>query len=306
MEPPTHVSVGGAVRPVTVEGVVSARGSGGGAAAGRLFVVSTPIGNMGDFSFRGVEVLRAAAVILAEDTRHTRLLLDRHGIHTPMQAYHDHNEERATPGVLARLAAGDDVALVSDAGTPLLSDPGARLVNAAIVAGVAVVPVPGASAALAALVVSGLPAQPFTFVGFLARSGAQRTRQLDGVAASPCTTVLYEAPGRLAGTLGAVAERVEEGRRAAVARELTKVHEEVRRGTVRELAAYYSEVGLKGEVVVVVAAAPARALNEAAARARARELRAQGQSVRDVAQALAREFDAGRNVAYRMAQDESI
>ena len=270
---------------------------------GRLFVVSTPIGNMGDFSFRGVQTLRDAALVLAEDTRHTRHLLDRYEIDTPMQAYHEHNEAKQTPRVLERLRAGDDVALVSDAGTPLVSDPGARLVAAALDADLAVVPVPGASALLAALVASGIPAEPFTFFGFLPRSGSERAQRLVEVAQSPWTTVLYEAPGRVVDTLSAVAERAGGTRSAAVCRELTKLHEEVRRGTLDELAAYYTETPPRGEIVIVIAGAPAPMLDEPAMRARARELRAQGHSVRDTAAELAREFGAPRNLAYRVARD---
>ena len=275
----------------------------GGTTPGRLYVVSTPIGNMGDFSFRGVETLRHAALVLAEDTRHTRHLLDRYQIVTPMQPYHEHNEARQTPRLIERLQGGDDLALVSDAGTPLVSDPGARLVRAAIEAGVAVVPVPGASAMLAALVASGLPAEPFTFHGFLPRSGADRAPRLVAVAQSPFTSVLYEAPGRVVDTLSAVAERAGDGRPAAVARELTKIHEEVRRGTLAELVAYYSETPPKGEVVIVIAGAPAPVLDESALRERARDLRSQGYSVRDTAAELAREFNAARNLAYRVARD---
>ncbi|HVA56531.1 MAG: 16S rRNA (cytidine(1402)-2'-O)-methyltransferase [Gemmatimonadaceae bacterium] len=278
---------------------------GGGAVVvpGRLFVVSTPIGNMGDFSFRGVETLRAVALVLAEDTRHSRHLLDRYDIATPTQAYHEHNEAKLTPRILERLQRGDDVALVTDAGTPLVSDPGARLVRAAIDAGIAVVPVPGASALLAALVVAGFPAEPFTFFGFLPRGGADRARRLVEMVQSPFTVVLYEAPARVFDTLTALADRAGPARLAAVGRELTKLHEEVRRGTLAELAAYYSETPPKGEVVIVVAGAPAPVLDEAALRERARELRAQGYSVRDTAAELTRELDAPRNLAYRMAQD---
>lgn len=258
---------------------------------------------MGDFSFRGVEVLQSVSVVLAEDTRHSRHLLERYAIATPMRAYHEHNEARQVPRVLTELAAGQDVALVSDAGTPLVSDPGARLVRAAIDAGYAVVPVPGASAVLAALVASGLPAQPFTFIGFLARSGAERTRQLALVSESPVTVVLYEAPGRVAATLQALVERTEATREAVVARELTKVHEEVRRGTLAELAAYYSGTPPKGEVVLVIAGAPPRAPDASELVARARELRGQGYSARDTAAALVREFAAPRNEAYRLAQE---
>ena len=138
---------------------------------GRLFVVSTPIGNMGDFSFRALETLRAVALVLAEDTRHSRHLLDRYEIATPLAPYHEHNEAKATPRLVERMKAGEDLALVSDAGTPLLSDPGARLVQAAVEAGISVVPVPGASALLSALVASGLSADRFTFFGFLPRKG---------------------------------------------------------------------------------------------------------------------------------------
>ncbi len=283
--------------------MTQAGGGGDGTAPGRLFVVSTPIGNMGDFSFRGVETLRQVSVVYAEDTRHSRHLLDRYALTTPLAAYHEHNEAKLTPRIVERLLGGESVALVSDAGTPLLSDPGARLVQAAIAAGVPVVPVPGASALLAALVTAGLPAEPFTFFGFLPRGGAERAQRLVAVAQSPYTTVLYEAPGRVVDTLSAVAERAGADRQAAVARELTKLYEDVRRGTLAELVAYYAETPPKGEVVIVIAGAPAPVLDESALRERARELRGQGYSVRDTATELAREFDAARNLAYRVARD---
>ncbi|MHB2033514.1 MAG: 16S rRNA (cytidine(1402)-2'-O)-methyltransferase [Gemmatimonadaceae bacterium] len=283
--------------------MTEAGGGGDGNAPGRLFVVSTPIGNMGDFSFRGVETLRQVSAVYAEDTRHSRHLLDRYALTTPLVAYHEHNEAKLTPRIVERLLGGESVALVSDAGTPLLSDPGARLVQAAIAAGVPVVPVPGASALLSALVVAGLPAEPFTFFGFLPRGGAERAPRLVAVAQSPYTTVLYEAPGRVVDTLSAVAERAGADRPAAVARELTKLYEEVRRGTLAELVAYYAEPPPTGEVVIVFAGAPAPVLDESALRERARELRAQGYSVRDTATELAREFDAARNLAYRVARD---
>ncbi len=275
----------------------------GGATPGQLYVVSTPIGNMGDFSFRGVETLRHVALVLTEDTRHSRHLLERYDIVTPMQPYHEHNEAKQTPRLIERLLGGDDLALVSDAGTPLVSDPGARLVRAAIEAGIVVVPVPGASALLPALVASGLPAEPFTFHGFLPRGGADRAQRLVTVAQSPFTSVLYEAPGRVVDTLSAVAERAGPGRMAAVARELTKLHEELRRGTLAELVTYYSETPPRGEVVIVIGGAPPAVLDESALRERARDLRAQGYSVRDTAAELAREFDAARNLAYRVARD---
>ena len=272
--------------------------------AGRLFVVSTPICNMGDFSFRAVETLRNVATILAEDTRHSRRLLDRYEITTPVMAYHEHNEAKLTPRLVERLATGEDLALVTDAGTPLLSDPGARLVRAAADAGIAVVPVPGASALLAALVAAALPAERFTFFGFLPRRGREREAALDELLALRHTAVLYEAPNRVADTLAELDERGAGDRRAAVAREMTKQFEEVRRGTLAELRTYYEESPPRGEVVIVVAGAPEQVLPEELVRDRARALRASGLSVRDVSAALVRELGVARNLAYRVAGEE--
>jgi 16S rRNA (cytidine1402-2'-O)-methyltransferase len=272
---------------------------------GTLFIVSTPIGNMGDFSFRAVETLQSVATILAEDTRHTRHLLDRYEIRTPMVAYHEHNEARSTPPLVARLRAGESLALVSDAGTPLLSDPGARLVHAAIEAGVSVVPIPGASALLAALVASGLPAERFTFFGFLARRGRERGETLAAVTALPHTAVLYEAPSRVADTLRDLEEAGAADRSAVVAREMTKQFEEARRGTVGELRAYYEGMPPRGEVVILVAGKSEDAPEESRVRARARALREAGSSVRDVAALLVEELGVARNAAYRIAREVS-
>jgi len=274
--------------------------------SGRLFVVSTPIGNLGDFSYRGVDVLRSVRLILAEDTRHSRVLLDRYGVETPSTSHHEHNEARTTPKLVERLIAGDDLALITDAGTPLLSDPGQRLVQAAIAAGVTVVPVPGASAVLTALVASGLPADRFTFFGFLPRKGKERRQTLDEIASSPHTAILYEAPGRVAESLRELAERGGAGTRSAVvARELTKQFEELRRGTLESLSAYYSDTPPRGEVVIVIAGAPAEVLDEKALHDEARALRESGMSVKDVAGALVKR-GASRNVAYRIAQTAEI
>lgn len=274
-------------------------------AAGQLFIVSTPIGNMGDFSFRAVETLRAVELVLAEDTRHSRHLLDRHGIATPLQPYHEHNEARSTPVLVAKLLDGASMALVSDAGTPLLSDPGERLVRAAIEAGVRVVPVPGASALLAALVVAGLDASRFTFFGFLPRKGRERDEALRDVVASRWTLVLYEAPARVEDTLDDLARAGLSTRRVVVARELTKQFEDIRRGTAGELAAYYRESPPRGEVVMVIEGVGAPpAADEADVRARARSLRADGLGARDTAARLVEEFEVPRNAAYRIAQEE--
>lgn len=278
--------------------------SGAGAAApGVLHIVSTPIGNLGDLSPRAVDVLRGVAAILAEDTRHTRILCDRFEIRTPLLAYHEHNEAQATPGLVARLRGGESFALVSDAGTPLLSDPGSRLVRAAIDAGVAVSPVPGPSALLAALVGSGLGADRFTFYGFLPRKGGERTRTIAEIAALPHTAVLYEAPGRVGETLRALADAGAGDRATVVARELTKQYEEFRRGTVAELAGYYEEREPRGEVVLVVAGAVEAAPDEAELRARAAALRAEGMSARDVTRVLMETAHAPRNLAYRIAHE---
>lgn len=270
---------------------------------GTLHIVSTPIGNLGDLSPRAVEVLRAVAAILAEDTRHTRTLAERFDIRTPMVAYHEHNEAKATPGLVARLLDGQSLALVSDAGTPMLSDPGSRLVRAAIEAGVPVSPVPGASALLAALAAAGLPTDRFTFYGFLARKGGERTRTIADVAALPHTAVLYEAPGRVGETLADLAEAGAGAREAVVARELTKQYEEFRRGTVAELAEYYREHDARGEVVLLVGGAPTVVADEASLRERAAALKAEGMSARDVMRVLMESAHAPRNLAYRIAHE---
>ena len=276
---------------------------GAGEADGTLYVVSTPIGHMGDFSFRAVETLKSVAAVLAEDTRHTRHLLDRYAIGTPLLAYHEHNEARATPALVARLRGGESFALVSDAGTPLLSDPGARLVQAAAEAGVRVSPVPGASALLAALVACGLDVDRFTFLGFLARKGPDRREAIASVVESRITVVLYEAANRVAGTLAELAESGAGERETVVARELTKQYEELRRGTLVQLAAYYAQSPPRGEVVIVIAGRTPTAASEELLRARANALRAEGRSAREVAAALSAELGAPRNVAYRLAHE---
>jgi 16S rRNA (cytidine1402-2'-O)-methyltransferase len=258
---------------------------------------------MGDFSFRAVEVLKAVDIVLAEDTRHSRHLLDRYDIATKTSAYHEHNEAKATPALVERLAKGESMALVTDAGTPLLSDPGARLVAAAIAAGIPVVAVPGASALLTALVTSGLPSEKFTFFGFLERSGSARKGALAELGALEHTAVLYEAPSRVAATLGDLAQAGMGGRPASVARELTKQFEEVRRGTVAELATYYHDEAPRGEVVIVVGGAPRIVADDATIRARVQALRGEGHSARDTAAIVAKELGVSKNVAYRMAHE---
>jgi 16S rRNA (cytidine1402-2'-O)-methyltransferase len=272
---------------------------------GTLYVVATPIGNLEDVTQRALAVLREAGLVLAEDTRRTRVLLDRYGIPGRPVSLHAHNETARTQQVLAALGEGRAVALVSDAGTPLVSDPGERLVARAIADGHDVVPVPGPSALLAALVASGLPAGAFTFVGFLPRKAGERARRLAELARRPETLVLYESPRRLGALLAELAAAFGE-RRACVARELTKLHEELARGTLAELAARFAD-GARGEVTLVVegAALAAEPAGEDALRERVREGLAAGLSARDLAAKLARETGAPRRTLYALALEES-
>ena len=210
-----------------------------------------------------------------------------------------------TPGLVARLRGGEDLALISDAGTPLLSDPGARLVSAALDAGVVVTPIPGASALLSALVASGINSERFTFYGFLPRKGRDRTSTLAELASLPHTAIVYEAPTRLAETLTELEALGAGERKIAVAREMTKQYEEVRRGTVSTLRAYYENTPPRGEVVIVIAGAEVPAVNESDVRARARALVAEGRSARDVVAQLVAELGVARNRAYEIAQEEA-
>lgn len=218
-------------------------------------VVATPIGNLGDLTSRAREALASADVVAAEDTRHTAQLLRHLGLERPLVSLHEHNEASRVPALIARLQAGDNIALVSDAGTPLLSDPGAGLVGAAVAAGVRVTPLPGASALLAALCVAGLPAERFTFEGFLPAKPLARRQALEALAGETRTLVFYEAPHRIVDTLAAAAAALGAERQAAVARELTKLHETVYRGSLGELAAMSpQEPNLaRGEIVLLVA-----------------------------------------------------
>jgi 16S rRNA (cytidine1402-2'-O)-methyltransferase len=223
-----------------------------------LHIVSTPIGNLGDITLRALATLAAADLIACEDTRVTRKLLDRYAIAVPLTPYHDHNAATARPRLLQKLAAGAAVALVSDAGTPLISDPGYKLVRAAQEAGHAVTAIPGASSALAALTVSGLPSDQFFFAGFLPTKQTARRARIAELARLPATLILFEAGPRIAETLTDLAAVFGE-RDAAVCRELTKLHEEIRRGPLARLAGEGAEQETRGEFVVVVAPAPAAA-----------------------------------------------
>lgn len=273
-----------------------------------LYVVSTPIGNLQDLTHRAEAVLAGVDRVLAEDTRHSGRLLAHLGLDQPLVSLHAHNEASRVAQVLGWLDAGEDLAMISDAGTPLVSDPGARLVQAVADAGHALVPVPGPSAPLAALVVSGLPTHRFAFLGFVPRKGADRRSTLRRVAGSEETTVLFESPERLQALLADLVLACGEGRRAAVARELTKLHESVVRGTLGEVARYYQEHPPRGEVTVVVAPAEATGPDpeemETAARTMARALLAEGRTPSRAAREVARQTGLSRNQAYTLVQEE--
>jgi 16S rRNA (cytidine1402-2'-O)-methyltransferase len=239
--------------------------------AAGLYVVATPIGNARDMSLRALDVLRGCDVIAAEDTRVTSKLLAIHGVSRPLVPYNDHNGPQMRPKLLARLAQGQRVVLVSDAGTPLVSDPGYRLVRAALDAGAGVVAIPGPSAVLTGLTLAGLPSDRFLFAGFLSSKAGERQSVLEELKGVRATLVFFESAQRLADSLSAMA-LVLGDRPAAMARELTKLHEEVRRGSLAELAAHYEKAGPpKGEVTILVAppleAAPDTAKTDAALKA---------------------------------------
>jgi 16S rRNA (cytidine1402-2'-O)-methyltransferase len=271
-----------------------------------LYLVSTPIGHLGDLSPRAADTLRSVDRILAEDTRRTRILANHADARAPLVSLHAHNERARIARILGWLEAGESLALVSDAGTPLVSDPGGRVVAAVAEGGYDIVPIPGASAVLAALVSSGLPTDRFVFLGFPERKGKGRRALLDRVASSEETVVLFESPRRLVALLEALAEACGPERRVSVARELTKIHEEIRRGTLVEVAAYYRERPPKGEVTLVVAAGEQEALavgREAEAVSLAEELIGEGMKPSAAARELANRLRVARNDAYRIVHD---
>jgi 16S rRNA (cytidine1402-2'-O)-methyltransferase len=275
--------------------------------AGTLYVVATPLGNLGDLSPRAADTLKQAAVVAAEDTRHTKPLLAHVGSRADLVSFHAHSTDRTLERLLRLLGGGTDVALVTDAGTPTVSDPGAELVAAARARGIPVVTIPGPTAVAAALAVSGLNADRHLFLGFLPRKGADRRRLLETVAHSEWTVVLFEAPNRVAELLADLAAVCGGGtdRSATVSRELTKVFEETRAGTLAELAGYYAAAPPRGEVTVVVAGTgkPRPAEVSVDPEARARVLLAQGMTRKDVAEQVAQEAGISRNTAYRLVND---
>ena len=265
-----------------------------------LHLVATPIGNLGDITLRGLWVLRNVDRILCEDTRVTARLLAHYGIDKPLQPYHDHNAERVRPGIIEALRRGEKLALVSDAGTPLVSDPGYKLVRAALAEGLAVTAAPGPSAALTALTLSGLPPDAFLFAGFLPPRPAARRRILEQWRRLEATLIVFEGPSRLAASLADMAAVLGD-RDAAVARELTKRHEEVRRDTLAALGEHYRTAGPpRGEVVIVIGPPAAKAAVSVDIDAVLRQ-RLRQQSLRDAVAELAEETGLGRQALYRRA-----
>lgn len=267
--------------------------------AGRLVLCPTPIGNLADITLRALEELRGADLILAEDTRHTGGLLRHYSIHRPLLSYHDHNEAQRVELALQRLQSGQCVVLVSDAGTPGLADPGYRLVRAAIGADIEITALPGASALLPALTISGLPTHGFAFFGFVPRGASERAAAFKAALALPLTAVWYESPHRLAQTLDGLCAHGYADRLAAVARELTKLHEEVARGTLGALAARFAESPVVGEVVLLIGPGeetPNLSLRDAVAAVGHR--RSEGESVSRAVAAVAEEFGVRRRVLY--------
>ena len=268
-----------------------------------LYVVATPLGNLGDLSPRGAEVLRRVPVVAAEDTRRTRGLLTHLGAAPALVSFHGHSRERRLETLLDILRDGRDIALVTDAGTPAVSDPGAELVAAARASGITVVPIPGASAVATALSAAGLPADRYLFLGFVPRKGRERSRLLARAAAEEWSVVFFEAPTRTVALLRDLAAAAGAGRRVVVARELTKMHEEFREGTLEELADYYSEHPPRGELTVVLEGTgepPEEEDRSEGAAEQAVSLLAEGLSRREVARRLTETHGLSRNDAYRL------
>jgi len=273
---------------------------------GILYVVATPLGNLGDLSLRAIEVLRAVPVVAAEDTRRTRGLLTHLGASPRLLSYHAHSEEPRLEALLEILHDDRDVALVSDAGTPVVSDPGTDLVAAARASGITVVPIPGPSAVATALSASGLKGDRYLFLGFIPRKGSERTRLLARAAAEEWSVVFFEAPPRLTDLLEDLARTVGGSRRAVVARELTKLHEEFRAGTLTELAGYYSEHPPRGEITIVLegTGAPAEPPDRTGeAVEQATLLLAEGLTRREVVRRISETFGLPRNDAYRLVME---
>jgi 16S rRNA (cytidine1402-2'-O)-methyltransferase len=271
---------------------------------GTLYIVPTPIGNLEDITLRALRVLRQVSLIAAEDTRTTRILLKHYEIPTPLTSYHEHNKLTKLETVFNALASGD-VALVSDAGTPGISDPGYELIREAISRGVTIVPLPGANAAITALVASGLPTDGFVFLGFLPKKDKARSEALEVVASETRTLIAYESPNRLTDLLEAIGETLGD-RPVCVAREITKIYEEFFRGTVSAVLAHYTEHPPRGEIVVLIGGAPEQVQakwDEAEVRAALREQLGMGVSLKDAAKVISATAGWDRRAVYDLGLD---
>ncbi|NEO29349.1 MAG: 16S rRNA (cytidine(1402)-2'-O)-methyltransferase [Symploca sp. SIO3C6] len=270
---------------------------------GTLYIVGTPIGNLEDITFRAVRVLQSVDLIAAEDTRHTGNLLQHLEIKTPQLSYHEHNRQQRIPELLSKLSQGKDIALVTDAGMPGISDPGYELVKACIEAEVSVVPVPGANAAITALIAAGLPTDRFVFEGFLPASGQERQKRLESLPAEPRTLIFYESPHRLRQTLQDLADYLEPLRLIVLARELTKWHEQFWRGTIRDAIAHYNQHEPKGEFTIIVAGAQLEIAmpSPEALKAELFEIMSQGVSRSQASRQLAQLTKLPRRQLYQMA-----
>jgi 16S rRNA (cytidine1402-2'-O)-methyltransferase len=268
---------------------------------GILYIVATPIGNLEDITARALRVLKEVDVIAAEDTRHTQLLLDHYAIRTPLTSYHEHNEKAKALELVNRLSAGQHVAVVCDAGTPAISDPGYRLAAAAIGAGIRIVPVPGASALTAVLSASGLPTDRFIFEGFLPAGKKARRERLQALRDETRTLVFYEAPHRLKETLGDMVELLGD-RQAVVAREVSKVYEEFLRGSLEELTRAVESRELRGEMTLVISGSAGESrVDEDRLKAEIRDLKGRGLRVKEIAEILGERFGYPKKEIYRLA-----
>jgi 16S rRNA (cytidine1402-2'-O)-methyltransferase len=269
-----------------------------------LYIVATPIGNLSDTSGRAIEVLGSVDGVLAEDTRRTKILMDHFELRVPLTSLHEHNEASRIAGIVDRLNSGQRLALVSDAGTPLVSDPGERLVRTVVEAGHDVVPVPGPSAILTALVAAGFPTVPFTFYGFVPRKKGPRVDLLERIVGAGETSVVFESPERLGALLNDLGELAGEERPVVVAREMTKIHEEFFRGTMGDAARYYAERRPRGEITVVVSPnveeENQQRIDEAAARALAQALLAEGLTPSRAAREVSSRLKIAKNMAYEI------
>ncbi len=266
---------------------------------GTLYVVATPIGNLEDMTYRAVRILQEVALIAAEDTRHSRKLIDHYGIRTPLISYHEHNEKSRTDQLIAKLMAGESIALISDAGTPCIADPGYRLVSSCRNQHLKVVAVPGPSALVAALSISGLPTDAFRFIGFLPAKTHGRKQILEQMKAERQTVVCYEAPHRLPAALADIVEICGTDRLIAIARELTKRHEEVFSGTVAEALVYFTQAAVKGELVLLLGPEPDRPPEISLRDALLKMREETDLSWKDIVKQVAREFNLSGSEVYK-------